>query len=84
MANCRGGRMRRPKGIYGDYKPFRNWLRRLDQLQSLIDIWCYSQHVMEGRPLPADYGIGLPVLRFGPLKEHVYPWDLDVLTRKSC
>ena len=42
--------MKRPKGIYEDYKPFRNWLRRLDRLQGLIDIWCYSQHVMEGRP----------------------------------
>jgi hypothetical protein len=74
--------MKRPKGIYEDYKPFRNWLRRLDRLQGLIDIWCYSQHVMEGRPLPADYAIGLPVLRFGPLKEHVRPWDLDVLARE--
>jgi hypothetical protein len=42
----------------------------------------YSLHVMEDHPLPADYAIGRNPLLSGPLKEHLYPWDLDILAKE--
>jgi hypothetical protein len=66
--------------FYEEYKPFRNYMRRFDLVHGLVDVWCYSLHVMEGQPLPADYAVG--ALPFKPLKEHFYPWDLDILARE--
>ena len=66
--------------FYEEYKPFRNYMRRFDLVPGLVDVWCYSLHVMEGQPLPADYAVG--ALPFKPLKEHFYPWDLDILARE--
>lgn len=69
------------RDIHREYKPFRNYLRQFDLVSSLTDLWCYSLHVMEGLPLPAGYAVGRPPL-MRPLKEHLYPWDLDVLARE--
>jgi hypothetical protein len=68
--------------FYEEYKPFRNYIRRFDLLSSLADVWRYSLHVMEDHPLPADYAIGRNPLLSGPLKEHLYPWDLDILAKE--
>lgn len=38
--------------FYEEYKPFRNYMRRFDLVPGLVDVWCYSLHVMEGQPLP--------------------------------
>ena len=69
--------------FYDEYKPFRNYMRRFQLLPSLVDVWRYSLHIMEGQPLPADYAVGMrSALMLKPLKEHVYPWDLDILARE--
>lgn len=67
--------------LYEEYKPFRNYMRRFDLLSSLVDVWRYSLHIMEDQPLPADYAAGMSALT-RPLKEHLYPWDLDILARE--
>jgi hypothetical protein len=68
--------------FYEQYKPFRNYMRRFDLLSSLVDVWRYSLHVTEGLPLPADYAVGMSAMTLKPLREHVYPWDLDILTKE--
>jgi hypothetical protein len=66
--------------FYDEYKPFRNYMRRFDRTQSLVDVWCYFQHVTDNRPLPQDYAVGRP---FGiPIKGRVWPWELDTLARE--
>jgi len=67
-------------GLYEEYKPFRNYMRRFDLPSSLVDVWRYSLYVMEDQTLPADYAIGKSALT--PLKERLYPWDLDILARE--
>jgi hypothetical protein len=72
--------------FYDEYEPLRNYMRRFDLLPSLVDVWCYSLHVMEGQPLPAGYAIGYgtgkSTLTLTPLRQHIYPWDLDILTKE--
>lgn len=68
--------------LYGLYKPFRNYLRRLDLFSSLVDIWRYSLHVAENQPLPAEYAVGRNTILGGSIRQYVYPWDLDVLARE--
>jgi hypothetical protein len=68
-------------GLYDDYKPFRNYMRQFGVVPSLIDVWCYSRHIMEGKDLPADYAVGADA-RPNPLKGHLYAWDLDILARE--
>jgi hypothetical protein len=71
-----------PMSFYDEYKPFRNYLRRFDLLSSLVDVWRYSLHVMEDRPLPIDFPVGISAVAAGPLKRNLHPWDLDVLARE--
>jgi hypothetical protein len=66
--------------FYDEYKPFRNYMRRFELLPSLVDVWRYSLHVVEGQPLPSDYAADRTA--FKPLKEDLYPWDLDILARE--
>jgi hypothetical protein len=67
-------------GFYDEYKPFRNYMRRFELIQGLVDVWCYSQHVLNARPLPPDYAVGKP---FGvTLNRNLWPWDLDILARE--
>lgn len=36
--------------FYEEYKPFRNYMRRFELVPGLVDVWCYSLHVMEVSP----------------------------------
>jgi hypothetical protein len=67
-------------GFYEDYKPFRNYTRRLSLVESLIDVWRYSVHILNDAPLPTDYAIGKPP--FEPIKRIVWPWELEILARE--
>ena len=80
--NCDPRRKAKSMGFYDEYKPFRNYTRRFSLVSSLVDVWRYSLHVMEDQPLPSDYASGRTAFTFRPLKEDLYPWDLDVLTRE--
>lgn len=66
--------------LYEDYKPFRNYVRRFSLVESLIDVWRYSLHILYDVPLPPDYAIGKP--SFEPIKRNLWPWELDVLARE--
>ena len=68
--------------FYDSYKPFRNWIRQFDLTSSLVDLWVYSRHLVDGAPLPTGYAVGAPSLWHGSLKGYVYPWDLDTLGRE--
>jgi len=68
--------------LYEKYKPFRNYMRRFDIVSSLVDIWRYSLHVMEGDELPPGYAIGKNQQTTRPLREYLFPWDLDILARE--
>jgi hypothetical protein len=66
--------------FYREYKPFRNYLQQFDLRESLADIWRYSLLVMEKRPLPRDFVVGIP---FGfDIQKVLYPWELDILARE--
>jgi hypothetical protein len=68
--------------FYDEYKPFRNYMRRFDLVSSLIDVWGYSLHIIDGQPLQGGLAVGLDPAKTGPLKEHIHPWDLDLLARE--
>lgn len=64
------------------YKPFRNYLRHFPLVQSLDLVWAYSEHVANGRTLPAHMQFRD---RFGkPSTERflLYPWEFDLLARE--
>jgi hypothetical protein len=67
-------------GFYEDYEPFRNYMRRFSLIESLVDVWQYSLHILNDVPLPADYAIGKPP--FDPIKRNVWPWELEILARE--
>jgi hypothetical protein len=66
--------------FYEDYKPFCNYMRKFRLVESLVDVWRYSLHVLNDAHLPADYAIGKPP--FEPIKRNVWPWELDILARE--
>jgi hypothetical protein len=68
--------------FYDSYKPFRNWIGQFDLTSSLVDLWAYTRHLVDGTPLPTGYAVGAPSLWRGSLKGVVYPWDLDTLGRE--
>ncbi len=68
--------------FYGEYKPFRNLLRRFDCLEGLVDIWAYSMYVMGNRPLPGGYLADRPRHDLTQLKNLLFPCDLDILSRE--
>jgi hypothetical protein len=49
---------------------------------SLVDVWQYSLHVMDDKPLPSNYAIGMSPQAAGVLEEHLYPWELETLVRE--
>jgi hypothetical protein len=67
--------------LYDDYKPFRNYMRQFGTVPSLLDVWCYSLHIMEGKDLPSNYAVGADN-SLKPLKGHLFAWDLDILARE--
>jgi hypothetical protein len=68
--------------FYDEYKPFSEYMRRFDLVPSLIHVWCYSCHIVDGLPLQPGYAVGLDPVNAAPLKESVHPWELDILTRE--
>ena len=67
---------------YDQYKRLRNHMRRFDLLEGLQDVWRYSLHIVERQPLPTDYAVGKERLTLKPLREHLHPWDLDILAKE--
>lgn len=68
--------------FYDEYRPFRDYLRRFDLVSSLIDVWSYSCHLIEGRPLQPGYAVGFDPVKTAPLNECAHPWELDILARE--
>jgi hypothetical protein len=68
--------------FYDEYKPLRNYMRRFDLAESLVDLWRYSLHVIENLPLPGDYSVGIGSTD-RELKKVLFPWDVDILA-KEC
>jgi hypothetical protein len=66
--------------FYESYKPFRNYMRHFSLADSLIDVWRYSLHIIDDRPLPPDYAVGKPPL--DQIKRNIWPWELDILARE--
>ncbi|MGB7097763.1 MAG: hypothetical protein WBD95_03225 [Xanthobacteraceae bacterium] len=62
--------------------PFREYMRGFDLVTSLIDVWAYSCHIIDGQPLASEYAVGLDQSKRGPLRESVHPWELDILARE--
>ena len=69
-------------GLCEEYRLFHSYMRRFDLLPSLVDVWRYSLHVTERRPLPDDYAIGQSARTLKPLNELPFPWELDILSRE--
>jgi len=61
------------------YAPFRDFVRGFDIVTSLIAIWELSLQIIEGKPLFDQWRRTVP---FPSFKDHIYPWDLDVLSRE--
>src|ERR1700737_2917000 len=68
-------------GFYEQYKPFRNYMRPFILVDSLVDIWRYSQYILDNKPLPPNYALGKPP--FEPVRRHIWPWALDILARET-
>jgi hypothetical protein len=68
--------------IYQEYKPFRNYLRQFALIPSLEELWGYSQHIIEGRPLAAELAVGRPLATATSMSDQIYPWDLDLLAKE--
>ena len=61
--------------FYDEYKPFRDYLGHFGLVASLIDIWCYSKHIIEGVDLVSGCAVGLDRAEIGKLKDHIHAWD---------
>jgi hypothetical protein len=46
-------------GFYEEHKPFRNYMRRFSLVDSLVDIWRYSGHILDDQPLPPNCAVGI-------------------------
>jgi hypothetical protein len=68
--------------FYRKYRPFRNYVRGFELVPSLVDVWRYSLHLTEDKPLPAGYAFGVEAPTAQSVKEIIYPWELDVLVRE--
>lgn len=68
--------------VYEAYKPFRNFVKKFDVINSLYFLWYYSQHLAGNKALPKGF---LPIHAYGlksSLRNLVFPWDLEVLCRE--
>jgi hypothetical protein len=68
--------------FYRKYRPFRNFVRDLPRVESLLDLWWYATNVTEGRELPSEFISGEPPID-APLREILHPWELEVLVREA-
>lgn len=66
--------------LYPAYKPFRNYMRRFALVPSLLQLWAYYLHVVDGKPLPPDFAATKPTSL--SLRTHLHPWDLEILVRE--
>jgi len=57
-------------------------MREFDLLSSLVDIWVYSSHIIDKERLPEGYPSGYNSFLHGQIERHIYPWDLDILSRE--
>lgn len=68
--------------MYDLYKPFRNYMRTVQTVPSLLAVYALHQHLLHDTPLPDQLQprdrFGLPIR----VKENLFPWDLDVLARE--
>jgi hypothetical protein len=67
--------------LYEQYKPFRNYTRRFARFPSLVHLWAYSKHIVDGVRLEPNLAVGMPLSQ-GELKTHLHPWDLEILVRE--
>lgn len=63
--------------MYDSYKPLRNMMRQCNLEASLVDIWHFSQHIMNNGPAPTLSG-----MRHYSLKRYLFPWDLPIIVRE--
>lgn len=68
--------------FYDEYKPFRNFMRRLDLDTSLLDVWHYANYVMEDILLPDHYAVDRGAYRSSSVKSLIHPWELDVIAKE--
>src|SRR5438067_1629019 len=66
--------------FYDKYKPFRNYMRRFPLVESLADVWRYSWHIVENKPLPHEYAVGKPA--FARIIGNIWPWEIEILARE--
>ncbi|NWB63903.1 hypothetical protein [Pseudomonas sp. F1002] len=67
--------------MYSAYKPMRNFVAKLNRIDSLVKIWSFFGNLERGAPLPQQFArIGKHGL--ASLKEVAHPWELDILTRE--
>lgn len=68
--------------VYDLYKPLRNYLRQYQLASSLAFVWLYSEHVINGKALPAQLRqrdqVGLPY----DLSKMIHPWEFEILARE--
>lgn len=68
--------------MYDLYKPFRNYMRTVQTVPSLVAIYALHQHLVNDNPLPRGLQprnkFGLPIR----VADILFPWDLDVLVRE--
>lgn len=68
--------------FYDQYKPLRNLMSRLNVPNGLVDLWVYSNHLDRGQSLPANYAGDANISVRTTLKQHLYPWEIDTLSRE--
>lgn len=62
------------------YANFRRFVRSLDQIDALRTIWGYHRHIVDDHPLPQGHAAERP--SSVNLREHLWPWTLDILSRE--
>lgn len=67
--------------MYHQYKPLRNFVRKLDRNTALLQIFQFFQNIQYDKPLPPQFS-RLHPRGLNSLKEVVFQWELDVLARE--
>lgn len=67
--------------MYEAYKALRNFARRLNRVDALLQMWSFFQNINHGKQLPNNFcrinKKGIP-----SIKDVIHPWELDILTRE--
>lgn len=67
--------------MYHQYKPLRNFVRKLDRNTALFQIFQFFQNIQYNKPLPAHFS-RLNPKGLNSIKEVVFQWELDILARE--